>query len=82
MISSNCFAVGGSDFSLNPLSLTFPANSTYQNGTVEIIDDNILEKTEQFSLLVVSNTDMMDKGANFTGDAIITILDNDGENYR
>ncbi|GEM_PF-2445812 len=74
VVSSNGSATAGSDYTAINQVITIPANTTSQTVSVTILDDNVLEGDETFSL-TLSNPVNADAGTTLTH--TVTILDNE-----
>ena len=59
--------------------MTFPAGQTNAVLDISIIDDNVLEDDEQFVLIIGPSQSPHVTVSNL-GQAIVTIVDNDGNN--
>ncbi len=69
-------ATFGTDFTFSPLTVTFPANSTFtQNVTVTLADDVIAESNETFTFQLNFPTNNATIGSN--AQHTVTIIDND-----
>ena len=74
-----CIITGGDDYAPGPFSVTIPAGETSVPFNISIIDDNIFEANELFTLTIdsssLSSRVLVQPGCM----AIITIVDNEGE---
>ena len=72
---------GGADFVSQQFQLNFPAGETRADFNVTIIDDNVIENTESFQLLLSIPNNLTSKGVQVgpNAEATVTIMDNDGE---
>ena len=77
--SSNNVTGGGVDYDSGPYTVTFTAGQTSVPFDVAIIDNNILEANEDFTLTIIQSSlpDGVTRGNPFR--ATVTILDNDRE---
>ena len=53
LMNQHVFTLEGDDFDDVLVNVTFPAGSTSQVVTVNLIDDGILEPTEQFTIEII-----------------------------
>jgi len=69
--------IGGVDYNSGPYTVLVPAGVTSVPFDVQIIDDNIIEEEENFTLVIrnVSLPDLVIRGFSVT----VTIVDNDGK---
>ena len=72
---------GGADFVSQQFLLNFPAGQTRADFNVSILDNNVVENTESFQLLLSIPDDLISKGVQVGPNAAstVTIMDNDGE---
>ena len=72
---------GGVDFVSEQLELNFPAGERRVEFNVSILDDNVVENTESFQLLLSIPNNLTSKGVQVGPNAAstVTIMDNDGE---
>jgi len=70
---------GGVDYDSGPYNVTFPAGVTSLLLNVPINEDNILEDNEEFTLIIIPNAlpDRVTHGS--IGQAVVHIVDDDGE---
>lgn len=73
--TSDGTATAGSDYTATQGTVTFPAGSVRQTITVPIVDDNVLESTETFSVALSSPSINASIGNPAT--ATVTIIEND-----
>jgi len=76
VISSNNVTGGGVDYNSGQYIITFRAGETSVMFNVSIIDDNILESDEDFTLVIRSRS-LLTLGK--TNRATVIIADNDGK---
>ena len=73
------------DFSLSDTSITIPSGPILNAGldcvTVTAIDDDILERSEGFGILI-SGTDLAQVSVGVSDTTTVTITDNDGESIE
>ena len=73
-------SIGGSDYNSGPYDVTFPAGQTNATFDIPIINDNILERNENFSLtIIVMKSLPRNVTTNVIAQATVTIIDNDSE---
>ena len=72
---------GGADLVSEQFELNFPAGETRADFNVTILDDNVVENTESFQLLLSIPNNLTSKGVQVgpNSAATVTIMDNDGE---
>ena len=73
-----CIITGGDDYQRGPFSVTIPAGEISVPFNISIIDDNIFEENESFTLTIESSS--LPSRFLLQPDCvlIITIVDNDG----
>ena len=69
----------GSDYSSGPYPVTIPAGENDVTFSVTITDDDILEMSETFNLIIDPSS--LPSGVTSSNNTTVTILDQDGE-YR
>ena len=69
------YAIIDVDYTSGPYIVTFTPGDTSVAFTVTLLDDNIFERDENFTLNILPS-DSFNSG---NGTAIVTIVDNDGE---
>ena len=69
------FAIIDVDYTSGPYNVTFTPGDTSVTFTVTLLDDNIFERNENFTLNILPS----DSFNISNGTAIVTIVDNDGE---
>ena len=76
--SSNNVTGGGVDYDSGPYSVTFTAGVTRMPFDVSLNSDTILESNEDFTLTIIRNTlpNRVTRGS--TGQATVTIVDDEG----
>ena len=67
------------DYFSGPYFILFPAGMTEAVFNIFLIDDDILEETETFSLIINSSSLPRNVTIGEPGEASVTILDDDGE---
>jgi len=67
----------GSDYVSGPYNVTFPAGTTRAVLDISVINDNILERNESFSLMV--NSAVLPSDVASVDQTTITIIDNDSK---
>ena len=65
------------DYISGPYNVIFPAGKTTAAFPVPIIDDNILEENENFTLTINSSSLPSNVTVGDPGEATVTIVDND-----
>ena len=70
---------GGVDYGSGPYTVTIPAGQTSVSFDVAIIDDNILETTEDFTLTIIQSSLPTGVTRDNPFRATVTIQDNDRE---
>lgn len=75
--TANGSAIAGSDYSAISTTLSFAAGETSQSVTIPILDDDIVEGSETFTLLLSNPSSGVDIG--IPGTAAISILDNESQ---
>jgi len=70
---------GGVDYNSGPYSVTFTAGQTSATFDIVIVDNNILEANEDFTLTIVQSSLPTGVTRGNPGSATVTILDNDRE---
>ena len=76
--------LAGEDFVLRTYEVVFPAGSTMEIITIEVVDDNVIEDILEIFTLQLSTTDEFSNkgiqiGPNFMSE--VTVMDNDGETF-
>ena len=83
--SFNCYYIsnltGGNDYDSISQNVTIPSGTTNSSFSVTIINDNILEGTENFTLTIVS-TSQRDVTIDGSGQATVNIVDDDGKQIQ
>ena len=70
---------GNDDYNSGPYNVTFLAGVTRVPFSVSIVDDNVLEDNENFSLSIDFSVLPNNVTVDNISQAIVTILDNDGK---
>ena len=78
------FSAGGVDYISGPYDVTFPAGETNATFDVTIVNNNLLERNENFTLTI--NVNSLRIPRNVTTDAIaqttVIIIDNDSKRWE
>ena len=77
--SSNNITGGGVDYDSGPYTVTIPAGQTSVSFDVAIIDDNMLETTEDFTLTIIQSSLPTGVTRDNPFRATVTLQDNDRE---
>ena len=76
------FLIGyNEDYSSGPYYIVFTAGMTEAEFNISVNDDNILEETETFKIIINSSSLPNNVTIGGLDEAAVTILDNDGEFY-
>ena len=75
---SCCFTGAGVDYDSGPHTITFPAGVTRVSFEVPITNDIILEKDEEFDLIINSSSLPIGVSDSHPSLATVTIVDDDG----
>ena len=73
-----CFVIAGYDYTSTLITVVFGPGATEATSQVPIVDDSIMEETEEFRATLSTTDPIVVLGNHFAG---ITILDNDGEHF-
>ena len=78
--SNYIFVAAGSDFQNEVITLTFGPNNLQQIANIEIEDDDVVESDESFNIVLSpGSSGLATLGS--PNSAVVTITDNDGNNY-
>ena len=77
-VNSSNNVTGGDDYTAGPYDVTFAAGETSVSFDVPIIDDNILEEDEMFTLIIVPTSLPADVTRQGNVRTTVTIVDNEG----
>jgi len=75
-------SVLGTDYLNVPYTIMFPAGTTQSALNVTIINDNVLEETETFEVIITSSPRNSNVTSGDLGSAEVIIWDDDGESYK
>ena len=73
------FSTGSVDYNSGPYNVIFPAGETNATFDVTIINDNLLERNENFTLIINVNSLPRKVTTNTIAQATVTIIDNDSK---
>ena len=79
MDALSAFNTGNTDYEPMPYSILFPAGIKVNGFKIEIIDDNIFEDTESFSVVIDSSSLPSGVGVAYPSEASVLILDDDSK---
>jgi len=72
----------GTDYSNGPYLVTFPTGITESVLNIFILNDNVLEETETFEVIITSSSRNSNVTSGELGNAEVIIWDNDGESCK
>ena len=74
-----CSIVMDQDYFSGPYSIVFPARITESMFNISIIDNDVLEESERFEVIITSSSRNSNVTSGEIGNAVVIIQDNDGE---
>ena len=76
------FSTGGVDYNSGPYDVTFPAGETNATFDVTLVNDNLLERNENFTLTINVNSLPRRVATNTIAQTTVTIIDDDSKCWQ